>query len=79
MSKPQIFAVHKRKLKEFLERLELLELLQNGELKCAICDTTISFDNIGLIIPSGDKILVCCSGAECMFKAKELWGASDES
>jgi hypothetical protein len=78
MNKPQILAVHKRKLKQFLEKLELLEPLQKGELKCAICGITISFDNIGLIIPSGDKILVCCSGAECMFKAKELRGASDE-
>lgn len=74
MSKPEILAVHKRKLEEFLRKLELWDSLTKGELKCAICGTTISLDNVGLIIPSGDKIAVCCSGAECMFKIKELQG-----
>ena len=79
MRRQEILAVHKRKLKEFLEKLELLEQLQNGELRCAVCEDTISLDNIGLIIPSGDEILVCCIKAECMFKARELQGVSNES
>lgn len=79
MSKIEVFAVHKRKLEEFLKKLELWEPLTKGEIKCVTCKTTISFDNIGLIIPSGDKILLCCSKSECIFKLKELRRASNES
>lgn len=74
MSKPEILAVHKRKLEEFLRKLELWEPLTKGKLKCVVCGKTISLDNIGLIIPSGDKVTVCCSSAECMFKIRELRG-----
>jgi C4-type Zn-finger protein len=78
MQKREFFAVHKRKLEEFLKKLELWEPLTRGELKCAICGTKISLDNIGLIIPSGQEILICCCNAECMFKIKELWGESKD-
>lgn len=72
MSKPEILAVHKQKLEEFLRKLGLWESLAKGELKCHICGVTISLDNIGFIIPSGQDILFCCSNAECTFKIKEL-------
>jgi len=78
VSKPKILAVHKGKLEEFLKKLELWEPLTRGELKCVVCGTTISIDNIGLIIPSGDKISVCCSNVECIFKMKELRGKSNK-
>jgi hypothetical protein len=72
MSKDEILAVHKKKLEEFLTKLELWNPLVRGELKCINCGVTITLDNIGLIIPSGDRIVVCCSNAECMFNAKKL-------
>lgn len=78
MRNTEILAVHKRKLEQFLRKLELWEPLSRGELKCVVCGVTISFDNIGLIIPAGDTISVCCSSAECMFKVKELRGNSNE-
>lgn len=79
MSKSEILAVHKAKLREFLEKLELWENLTKGELKCVICGKTISLDNIGLIVPFGNRISVCCSGAECIFKLKELRRTSSEN
>ena len=78
MSKATIYAVHKRKLEEFLRKLELWEPLTDGKLKCIVCETTITLDNIGFIIPSGDRITLCCSGAECMLRMKELRGDSGE-
>jgi len=74
MSKPEILAVHERKLKEFLEKLDLWEPFAKGELKCANCGVTVSKENIALIIPSGDKILICCSIPECMDKVEKLRG-----
>lgn len=75
MSKVEIFAVHKRKLKDFLKKLGLWEPFEKGEIECVICGTTISFDNIGLVIPCRDKITMCCSSAECIFRVRELQGA----
>ncbi|MCJ7425089.1 hypothetical protein MUP01_12615 [Candidatus Bathyarchaeota archaeon] len=72
MSKEEILAVHEKKLEEFLRSLELWDSLVKGELKCVLCGVSISVRNIGLIIPSKDNIVVCCSKPECMFKAKEL-------
>jgi len=74
MSKPEIFAVHERKLKEFLEKLDLWEPLSKGELKCANCGATISKENLAFIIPCRDKILVCCSIPECMDNVEKLRG-----
>ena len=74
MRKLEIFAVHKRKLEDFLKKLELWESFTKGEIKCIVCGTTMSFDNIGLIIPYSDKITMCCSNTECMFRIKELLG-----
>jgi len=67
----KIPAVHKQKLEGFLRELELLESLLRGELHCAVCGTTISVDNIGFIIPSGEEILLCCSNIECIRIIKE--------
>jgi hypothetical protein len=78
MSKEEILAVHEEKLEEFLRSIELWDSLVKGELKCVICGVPISVRNIGLIVPSKNKIVVCCSKSECIFKAKELRGDKNE-
>ena len=70
--KPEILAVHKQKLEEFLRELELWGPLMRGELKCVVCEVTITMDNIGFIIPSGGKIVFCCSNLECIYKIRKL-------
>jgi hypothetical protein len=72
MNKEEILAVHKERLEEFLKSIGLWEQLVKGELKCVFCGVPITVDNIGLIVPSKGKIVVCCSKSECMFKVKEL-------
>ena len=78
MSKEEMLAVHKRKLEEFLRSVELWDTFVKGELKCVLCGVPISVDNIGLIIPSKDKIVVCCLKSECMFKTKEMRSGKSE-
>lgn len=76
--RPEILAVHKQKLEEFLRKLELWEPLSKGQLKCRVCGTTITIDNIGFVIPSGEDILLCCLNVECVYKLKEpLEGESE--
>ena len=69
--KPEILVVHKQKLEEFLRGLELWEPFLRGELKCALCEATITLDNIGFIIPSGNDIVLCCSKLECVHKMRK--------
>lgn len=72
MKKPEILAVHERDLKEFLEKLGLLELFSQGELKCYFCNAVIDSHNIGFVFPHENEVLVCCSGIECLYKYAEL-------
>ena len=75
--KPEILAVHKQKLEEFLRELELWEPLLRGELTCVVCGATITIDNIGFIIPSGEDIVFCCSNPHCIYKMRKM--QEDES
>jgi len=68
----EALAVHRQKLEEFLVGLGLFEALTNGELKCHVCGMQVSLDNIGLIVPSGEEILLCCSVARCIHEIKEI-------
>jgi hypothetical protein len=79
VNRPEILAVHKQKLEEFLRKLGLWAPLLEGQLKCHICGVTISSDNIGFIIPSGNDILFCCSNAECMFKIKDMQSGASKN
>ena len=72
MKKPEILAVHERKLEELLKALELWESFSKGDLKCCICGVIISRGNIGFIIPLENDILVCCSSIDCIYKITEL-------
>jgi len=62
-----------------LRELELWESLLRGELHCAVCGITISIDNIGFIIPSGEDILFCCSNPTCVYKLKKLRKGESEN
>lgn len=76
----EVLAVHKQKLEEFLRELELWEPLLRGELKCVVCGTTITVDNIGFIIPSRQEIVSCCSNIECIYRIRKIQeGEKNES
>jgi hypothetical protein len=76
--KTEILAVHKQKLEEFLRELELWESLLMGELNCVVCGTTITMDNIGFIIPSGEDVVFCCSNPECIYRLRKLQEGESE-
>jgi hypothetical protein len=76
--RPEIIAVHKQKLEEFLRELELWEPLLKGELKCVVCGATITKDNIGFIIPLCEKIVLCCANLECIYKMRKMQNTEGE-
>ena len=60
-----IHAVHERDLDDFLKNLGLLDSLVKKELKCSICGTVVSRENLRFIYPVGDSIGLCCDKPDC--------------
>lgn len=71
MRKETIYAVHDRDLEAFLRSIGCLEKIQNEEIKCVECDSVITLENIGFILPSKDKIEICCDNPKCYYKIVE--------
>ena len=76
--RPEILAVHKQKLEQFLRGLELWEPLIRGEVKCTVCGETITLDNVGAIVPSGKEVVLCCSKHSCLLKVTGRPSVEDE-
>lgn len=56
---------HEKELDQLLRKLDLLEKMRNGELKCAVCNKTIRLNNFGAVFKKGGKIYVVCEDARC--------------
>jgi len=62
MESRSLSAVHDEDLLKLLTNLNLIDKLNNQELKCKFTDTVITFDNLYSLFPeSGDIKLVCDS------------------
>lgn len=59
-------------LEKLLKRTKQYNAFVDGELRCVYCGTTITVDNISIIIPSvkeGVEILnFCCDNPACLAK-----------
>lgn len=62
----EVKAVWESELKYLLESLDILEPLQRGEVACALCNRTVNLENLGLIIPQKDKVLIVCDNVACI-------------
>lgn len=74
LEKREIRAVHDLELTAFLERLGLAQQLNAGQLHCAICDSVVTQDTLGMVFPLRKEIKVCCSNVECLeaaFRARK--------
>ena len=68
--KRKIYAVHDRDLKDFLAELNLLEKVQQGQLKCPECSCKITLENVGFLFMSREEVKVCCDNLECFYKIR---------
>ncbi len=64
--KVEIKAIYDKDLELILTNLGILDKLIAGEIKCAVCGTTIDLDNLGSIFPSGDEVSVSCDNEKCI-------------
>lgn len=65
MKKRTIKVVHERELDTLLESLGLSNLLDQGKLRCGVCNSKINRENFLCLYPSDDQILICCTKTEC--------------
>jgi hypothetical protein len=61
----EIYAVHKNSLEELLESLNLLKELEEGKLFCRFCKKTITLENLQVVYPKDDEIVICCNDIKC--------------
>ena len=60
-------------VEEILEKLHILENIQNGEMKCIICDNNLTIENIGIIYPHENEMTLSCDSLLCINKMSELF------
>jgi hypothetical protein len=65
MAKIEMNAVFEDDLSRFLESLEILEPLKNGEMLCAFCGKEVNLNNFSSVFPQENDIKVCCDEWQC--------------
>ena len=63
---------HENNIDQILNRFKLLKKLENNELKCSTCESTVTRKNFGCLFLSKDgNVKVTCSNPECLEKVYE--------
>lgn len=58
-----------RDLRLILENFDLLEPFEAGELACDHCATKLSWDNLGAVVTSVEKLRLYCDLLDCIEQA----------
>lgn len=66
-------AVHDWHLEEVLRDLGLLSLLSEGQLRCAVCDSVLTFEIVGGILVRGEnQFELVCSRTTCLERSAPM-------
>ena len=68
MRKNKLKAVHDDDIVSLLSSLGCYEEVSQGQCKCLFCNTTITIENLGAIIPRNDEIVFSCNADSCLQK-----------
>jgi len=71
VEKREINAILEHEFSNFLEKIDKLEDLHNGILRCCICGKIITENNVALIIKENDYKYIC-DNQECLIKQAGL-------
>ncbi len=69
MEKELLKTIHETELKNYLKKLDVLNDVQNGLIKCKFCSDVIKLDNIHAIFPESGQVKFVCDKPSCI---KEL-------
>lgn len=61
-----IKAVDDQDFPDFLRRIGVYEIIENGEAGCHICGDTLTVDQIEAVLPEDGKVIFICSKPKCM-------------
>ena len=61
----KIRAVHDADLEPLLQKLGLLEDIENGNLRCSFCGRVLTFDNFGGVYKENDQLKSFCQETKC--------------
>lgn len=62
---------HESETEVLLKKLNLLDEVEAGEVKCMVCHKTITKGNFGGVLRKGDTVLLVCDDLHCLQKAGE--------
>jgi len=71
-----LLVFHETEIEAMLRKLNLLEKVDAGEVKCAICNKTITKENFGGVFKKENKIFVVCDDLKCIGSARSQVGES---
>ena len=80
MEREELPAVYDSDLESVLDKLGILEALEQGNMKCGICGEPVSMDTIGCIFAKDGRVQLCCANPACLrhFTRARSEGACDE-
>ncbi len=62
----QVQAIRDRDLHSILERYEMFDSMEHGNLTCTSCTTVLTWENLGAILVKGGSLVLCCTLSECI-------------
>lgn len=71
MNKENLKVMQEDNLKVLLEKLGLLEDLNNGKIKCKFCKSEVLFDDIYGVFPESGSVKIVCNKPECILQLME--------
>lgn len=66
MEKEILKTLYETDLEEYLQRIDVLEDIKKGVVRCKFCDGTITFDNIHALFPESCQVKFVCDKPECI-------------
>lgn len=74
-----IKAIHDSDLERVLKKLGLYEKLIKGELRCAVCGRSLTFENLGGLYRENGEVKLVCNRVECLVEVAERVGRTRQS
>jgi len=61
-----LLVFHETEVEAMLRKLNLLEQVNKGEVRCVVCGKTITQENFGGVFKKQDRIFVVCDDLKCL-------------
>ena len=73
-----VLAVHDNDLDTLLKEIDVFDKLVEGKMRCIVCGTIITRENIGFLFLDEDEVELCCDKIECYYEILNSGDIEDE-